>query len=148
MPKSALKEIYYVKPIDNSRFEPVTDSRLPRQYLLILFVAAALFCFGHTSESQRFCTVSDGYRIEQLQREKQTLLVAHHKLLMEEASLVNPVRIDMIARRDLGMMKLAAPRMLTSPAASAPEPAVVADAGRDSGALALQVRNIFAAAVP
>ncbi len=142
-----MKEIYYVKPIDNSRLVPVMDPRAPRQYLGILFLAAAVFAVVLFPSWQRFNGLEDGYRVEALQKEKQNLQESNRKLRLEEASLVNPVRIDTIARNDLGMTALAPPQIIREQAAPAPEISVVAAARRSTGPIAYQVKNV-AAAVP
>ena len=59
-----MKEIYYVKHVDNSRLVPVFDPRVPRQYLAILFLATVAFGAMMLSAWQRFDSVADGYRLE------------------------------------------------------------------------------------
>ena len=110
--KGAMKEIYYVKSIDNSRLVPVLDPRAPRQYLAILFLATVAFGAMMLSAWQRFDSVEDGYRLEAFQREKQQILEANRKLRLEEASLGDPVRIDTIARNELGMTPLSPPQIV------------------------------------
>ncbi len=142
-----MKEIYYVKPIDNSRLVPVMDPRTPRQYMGILVLAAAVFAVILFSSWQRFQGLENGYRVEALQTEKQNMLEANRKLRLEEASLVNPVRIDTIARNDLGMTTLAPPQIIRETAPQSPETPVVADSRHSVGPLAYQLKNV-AAAVP
>jgi cell division protein FtsL len=64
-------------------------------------LAAALFCAG-----QRFAMVQDGYRVETLQQEKKQIIEENRKLRLEVAALGDPVRIDAIARQELGMTNL------------------------------------------
>lgn len=142
-----MKEIYYVKPIDNSRLVPLMDPRTPRQYMGILVLASVVFAVILFSSWQRFKSLENGYRVEALQTEKQNMLEANRKLRLEEASLVNPVRIDTIARNDLGMTTLAPPQIIRETAPQAPETPVVADSRHPAGPLAYQVKNV-AAAVP
>ena len=142
-----MKEIYYVKPIDNSRLVPVVDPRSRRQYKAILFLAAAVFGMILSSAWQRFNGVEDGYRLESLRTEKQKMLESNRKLRLEEASLGDPVRIDTIARNELGMTRLTPPQIVNgAPVSSATDGSVVADAG-PSGPIAYQVKSV-AAAVP
>jgi len=126
-----MREIYYVKSVDNSRLVPVLDPRASRQYLTILFLAAVGFSAILTSAWKRFDGIEDGYRLEALQGEKQRILEANRKLRLEEAYLGDPVRIDAIARNELGMNKLSATQIVagepTTPSADA---SIVADAGR------------------
>jgi cell division protein FtsL len=142
-----MKEIYYVKPIDNSRLVPVVDPRSRRQYKAILFLAAAVFGMILSSAWQRFNGVEDGYRLESLRIEKQKMLESNRKLRLEEASLGDPVRIDTIARNELGMTGLTPPQIVNgAPVPSATDGSVVANAS-PFGPIAYQVKSV-AAAVP
>src|SRR3989337_2005951 len=112
-----MKEIYYIKPVDNSRLVPVSDPRAPRQQIGVLILAAAILVVVLSSAWQRFNGVEDGYRLETLRAEKQHIGETNRKLRLEEASLVDPVRIDLIARADLGMTALnPAPIIVSEPA--------------------------------
>jgi len=143
-----MKEIYYVKPVDNSRLVPVLDPRAPRQYLAILFLAIVAFGAIMLSAWQRFDSVEDGYRLESFQKEKQQLLEANRKLRLEEAYLGDPVRIDTIARNELGMTTLSPPQIVGGePVAPAPDASILADARRVAQPLPSQIKNV-AAAVP
>lgn len=144
-----MREIYYVKPVDNSRLVPVVDPRAPRQYLAILFIALMIFGVAMSSAWQRFNSVQDGYRLEALQNQKQQVQEANRKLRLEEASLVDPVRLDTIARNELGMTSLSPSQIIVGePASPAQDSSVLADARRPSGTtLPYQVKNV-AAAVP
>jgi cell division protein FtsL len=143
-----MREIYYVKPIDNSRLVPVFDPRAPRQYLAILFLATVAFGAMMLSAWQRFDSVEDGYRLEAFQREKQQMQEANRKLRLEEAYLGDPVRIDTIARNELGMTTLSPPQIVAGePASPAPEASMLADARRVAQPLPSQIKNV-AAAVP
>ncbi len=102
-----MQAIYYVKSVDNSRLVPLARPGEPRQYLMstllgVLLLGAALF-----SAMGRFQTLENGYRIERLERDKKISLEANRKLQLEEASLGDPLRIDWIARNELGMRTLA-----------------------------------------
>jgi cell division protein FtsL len=142
-----MREIYYIKPVDNSRLVPVTDPRSPRQYLAILFIGFLVFTIAMTAAWQRFVSVQDGYRLEALQSEKQQILEANRKLRLEEASLVDPVRLDAIARNELGMTTLSASQIIMAEPAGAQEPGVLADARRAPATMSSQVKSV-AAAVP
>src|SRR4026209_2415741 len=101
-----MQEIYYVKRVENSRLAPPAESLPSRGYFSMalyaaLALAAALFCAG-----QRFAIVQDGYRLETLQQEQQQIIEEKRKLTLEVAALGDPVRIDAIARQELGMTNL------------------------------------------
>ena len=122
------------------------DPRAPRQYLAILALASVVFGAIMLSAWQRFDDVQDGYRLEALQGENQQFMEANRKLRLEEAYLGDPVRIDTIARNELGMMPLAPPQIIAGePAAPVTDSSVLADARRPP--LPSQVKNV-AAAVP
>lgn len=101
-----MREIYYVKRVENSRVAPLAEPLPTRRYFSIgllagLGLAAAMFCAG-----QRFASVQEGYRLEALQQERQQSVEENRKLRLEVASLGDPVRIDAIAREQLGMTNL------------------------------------------
>ena len=101
-----MQEIYYVKRVENSRQAPPSEILPGRGYFRMalyaaMALAAALFCAG-----QRFASVQDGYRLEALQQEKQETIEENRKLRLEVAALGDPVRIDAIARQELGMTTL------------------------------------------
>lgn len=101
-----MQEIYYVKRVENSRVAPPSESLPSRGYFSMALyaafgLAAALFCAG-----QRFASVQDGYHLETLQQEKQQAVEENLKLRLEVAALGDPVRIDAIARQELGMTNL------------------------------------------
>ncbi len=143
-----MREIYYVKPIDNSRLVPLADHRLSRRQGAILLVACGLFATALGSAWHRLGYVQAGYRLEALQREKQQMLEANRKLKLEEAALDDPVRIEMIARHELGMTTLSPHQIVRSEAASgSPAIPVLAQVRRAAGPLPSPARNV-AAAVP
>jgi cell division protein FtsL len=101
-----MRDIYYVKRVENSRVAPLVEPLPTRRYFSIgilagFGLAAAMFCAG-----QRFASVQEGYHLETLQQEKQQAVEENRKLRLEVASLGDPVRIDAIARQQLGMTNL------------------------------------------
>jgi cell division protein FtsL len=98
-----MEDIYYVMPVDNSRLAPVANPRERRQYLRMILLAGLLLVAGLLSARGRMQSLESGYLLEQLEQEKQELLEANRKLRLEEASLGDPLRIDRIARHQLGM---------------------------------------------
>ncbi len=138
-----MKDIYFVMPIDNSRLVPVADPHAARKCLSIALLAS--FCFGTVlfSAWQSFECVQYGYRIERLQREKQQTLEANRKLRLEVASLGDPVRIDTIARNQLGMTSLSPAQIVSGEASSlAPEVSVLAKVRRLAAPLPPQAKNV------
>jgi hypothetical protein len=96
-------EIYFAKAIDNSRLVKVEDprrSRERRQFCAAL-VFFFLLVFGYAW--QHFRAIEYGYQIEAAKRELTSLTEMNHALRLEEASLRDPERIDVLARR-IGLM--------------------------------------------
>jgi cell division protein FtsL len=116
-------EIYFTKPIDNSRLVKVEDpvrSREMRQFGIALGV---LFLLVMTYAWQHFKAIEYGYKIESLKVQREGLTDANRSLRLEEASLRDPERIDNLARK-LGLQAPQAGqiiRMDTVPDGSAPE---------------------------
>jgi len=92
-------EIYFSKAIDNSRMVKMEDPHRNlemKQFcgaLILLFVLV----FGYTW--QHFRAIEYGYQIESAKRDLSTLTEMNHALMLEEASLRDPERIDVLARR-------------------------------------------------
>jgi cell division protein FtsL len=92
-------EIYFRKNIDNSRLVKVEDPRRAREMkhfgiaLLVLF----LLVMGYTI--QHFRAIEYGYKIESLRSERDGLVEMDRALRLEEASLRDPERIDLLARK-------------------------------------------------
>jgi hypothetical protein len=92
-------EIYFAKAIDNSRLVKVEDPRRNREMKQFGMALAFLFLFVFTYAWQHFKAIEYGYQIESAKRELANLSEMNHELRLEDASLRNPERIDMLARR-------------------------------------------------
>jgi cell division protein FtsL len=141
-----MQEIYYVKRVENSRLAPPSASLPGKSYFSLALYAglafgAALFCAG-----QRFASVQEGYRLEALQQEKQLAIEENRKLRLEVAALGDPVRIDAIARQDLGMTNLS-PHQIFPAEPSAAVISAMAQPGPASNPLPAPAKNA-AALVP
>ena len=135
--------IYYIKPIDNSRWVPPPNPREPRYHAALLVVGTLLVLAGMLLAGERFKSREYGYQIEGMEREKSELIEANRKLRLEEASLVDPLRIDSIARSELGMTTLGPEQIFRSvPAATGAT--IVAEQRPAVGLLATQSRGIAA----
>jgi cell division protein FtsL len=116
-----MKEIYFVKSVDNSRWSPAASPRERRYYGRLLLLGAALLGLGVLVSQERYQSREYGYQVEQLERQRLELIEANRKLRLEEASLGDPLRIDSIARNELGMATLAPQQIYyTGPASAAP----------------------------
>lgn len=91
-------EIYFAKPIDNSRLVKVEDPRRVREMRHFGIALGCLFLFVMAYAFQHFKAIEYGYRIEALKSERDGLIELNRALRLEEASLRDPERIDHMAR--------------------------------------------------
>jgi cell division protein FtsL len=95
-------EIYFRKNIDNSRLVKVDDPRRAREMKQFGFALCLLFVLVMGYALQHFRAIEYGYKIETLRSQRENLTEMNRSLRLEEASLRDPERIDMMARK-LGM---------------------------------------------
>ena len=95
-------EIYFRKTIDNSRLVKVEDPRREREMKQFAFALCCLFLLVMGYALQHFRAIEYGYRIETLRSQRDGLTEMNRALRLEEASLRDPERIDVMARK-LGM---------------------------------------------
>ena len=92
-------EIYFSKPIDNSRLVKIEDPRRGREMKQFGFALGCLFLLVMTFAWQHFKAIEYGYKIEALRTQRNELTEMNHALRLEEASLRDPERIDQLARK-------------------------------------------------
>ena len=92
-------EIYFSKAIDNSRLVKVEDPRRNREMKQFGTALACLFLLVFTYAWQHFKAIEYGYQIESTKRELSERTEMNHALRLEDASLRDPERIDLLARR-------------------------------------------------
>ncbi len=92
-------EIYFAKSIDNSRLVKVEDPRRSRDMRQFSTALACLFLLVFTYAWQHFRAIEYGYQIESAKRQLNNLTEMNRALRLEDASLRDPERIDVIARR-------------------------------------------------
>src|SRR5215472_15712956 len=92
-------EIYFAKAIDNSRLVKVEDPRRTREMKQFCTAIAFLFLLVFTYAWQHFKAIEYGYQIESAKRELATATEMNRALRLEDASLRDPERIDLLARR-------------------------------------------------
>jgi len=92
-------EVYFSKAIDNSRLVKVDDPRRSseRQQFCVVLAVFFLLALGYTW--QHFRAIEYGYQIEAAKRDLNGLSEMNSALRTEDASLRNPERIDLLARR-------------------------------------------------
>jgi hypothetical protein len=92
-------EIYFSKAIDNSRLIKVEDPRRSREMKQFGTALGVLFLLVFMYAWQHFKAIEYGYQIESAKRDLTALTEMSHALQLEEASLRDPERIDVLARR-------------------------------------------------
>jgi cell division protein FtsL len=109
--KSATVEFYTVKRIDNSRLvrnvEPVKMRNLYKTVALGGVIAA--FCMFYIY--QHFRCIDQSFQLEDLKAKTMQAQTLNSKLKLEIAYLRDPQRIDVIARRELGLTQPTANQM-------------------------------------
>jgi cell division protein FtsL len=125
-------EIYFRKSIDNSRLVKVEDPRREREMKFFGFALCCLFLLVMGYALQHFRAIEYGYKIEALRSQRDGMVEMNRALRLEEASLRDPERIDVMARR-LGMqspqpgqvMRMDASADLTAPVMASITPVAV-----------------------
>ena len=135
-----MQSIYFVKKIDNSKFVPLENTAEPRQYLTSTLIGALVLCAALFAATGRFQSLEYGYRIERLEKEKKVALETNRKLQLEEASLGDPMRIDWIARNELGMKTLAPNQIYR--AEEEPTPIATVNARTNEPILTARIQNL------
>ena len=92
-------EIYFNKAIDNSRLVKMEDPRRGREMRHFAMALACLFLLVMTYAWQHFKAIEYGYQIESLKIQRDNMVEMNRELRLEDASLRNPERIDVMARK-------------------------------------------------
>jgi cell division protein FtsL len=92
-------EVYFHKQIDNSRLRKVEDPNRGREMRQFGIALGCLFLLVMTFAWQHFAAIEYGYKIESLRSQRDGLVEMNRALRLEQASLRDPERIDIMARR-------------------------------------------------
>jgi cell division protein FtsL len=92
-------EIYFRKAIDNSRLVKLEDPRREREMKQFGLALCCLFLLVMGYALQHFRSIEYGYKIETLRSQREDLVNMNRALRLEEASLRDPERIDVMARK-------------------------------------------------
>src|SRR5271167_4842275 len=92
-------EIYFRKTIDNSRLVKVEDPRRGHEMRQFAVALCCLFLLVMGYALQHFRAIEYGYKIETLRSQRDGLTEMNRALRLEEASLRDPQRIDLKARK-------------------------------------------------
>ncbi|HWE50744.1 MAG TPA: hypothetical protein VG273_13190 [Bryobacteraceae bacterium] len=98
---------FYAKKIDNSRVVRQADPAARSECWSAVGAAAVLLVLGASIIAPHAGSVLEGYKLEALKQERQTLINERRDLEVKEAGLLSPERLN----------ALATARRLTSPAA-------------------------------
>ena len=90
-------EIYFRKSIDNSRLVKIEDPRRAREMKQFGIALCILFALVMGYALQHFRAIEYGYQIEALRSQRDGLLEMNRALRLEDASLRDPERIDVMA---------------------------------------------------
>ena len=92
-------EIYFRKTIDNSRLVKGEDPLRAREMKHFAIALCVLFALVMGYALQHFRAIEFGYQIEALRSQRDSMTEMNRALRLEEASLRDPERIDVMARK-------------------------------------------------
>jgi cell division protein FtsL len=124
-------EIYIVKHIDNSRLRKEVDYRRTKECFVLISLGVFCLLILLFLAWQHFEILRGGYENETFKKEVSRLEEENHKLKLERASLRSPQRIDLIARRDLGLVAPQTSQIVILPTSFPTEPLVTQLASTD-----------------
>ena len=101
--RATVREVYFVKRIDNSRLLREVDLAQRRQCYTLVALAGLAFALLFAYEWQHFQCVRYDYEIEQLRGQERALAEWNQQLELDQAGLEDPKRIDELAREKLGL---------------------------------------------
>ncbi len=101
--RASMPDVYYLKPIDNSRLRREVDRETRRECFCLLGLGILVFLFALLFAWQSFQFVRDGYQIEEVRKQRAALEEWNRQLRLQHASLADPQRIDAKARNELGL---------------------------------------------
>lgn len=98
-----VREFQTVKRIDNSRLVRRCEPVKLRYYYRMLALGAVMAAFFMLYIYQHFRCIDLSFQLEQVKAKQVEASTLNSSLKLEIASLRNPMRIDAIARRQLGL---------------------------------------------
>jgi cell division protein FtsL len=96
-------EVFFVKHIDNSRIVKADDPKRRREMKIFTITMSILFALVMVYVWQHFLAIEIGYQVETQKQQVAGMQEQNRQLRLTEAQLSNPVRIDQIAREQLGL---------------------------------------------
>jgi cell division protein FtsL len=98
-----MTEFYTVKQIDNSRVLRSTAPQRLREYCRLVALGGVLAGVALLYAWQHFQCIQLSYQLEELKAERAQAADLNQQLKLEAAGLRSPMRIDAIARNQLGL---------------------------------------------
>jgi len=98
-----MSEFYTVKQIDNSRLVRFVAPNHMRECARVVSLGALIALCAFLYAWQHFETIQLRYKLESLRSERAQAMELNQQLKLEIAGLRAPERIDVIARRQLGL---------------------------------------------
>ena len=98
-----MSEFYTVKQIDNSRVVRIVAPDHMRECARLVVLGLAISVCAFAYAWQHFATIQLRYQLESLRNERAQANELNQELKLEVAGLRAPGRIDLIARRRLGL---------------------------------------------
>jgi cell division protein FtsL len=98
-----MTEFYTVKQIDNSRLVRLVAPNHLRECARVVLLGGSIALGAFLYAWQHFETIQLRYQLESLRSERSQATELNQELKLEMAGLRAPERIDMIARRQLGL---------------------------------------------
>ncbi len=100
---SAMLEVQTIKRIDNSRLVRHVEPVKLRSYYRTLALGGIVAAFFMMYIYQHFRCIDLSFQLEEVKAKRVEAATLNSSLKLEIASLRNPMRIDVIARRQLGL---------------------------------------------
>lgn len=114
-------QFYWIKRIDNSRLIRQPDPASVRDGAALLGGALVCLAVVLVCAWQHFEFIHTGYRLEELRGRQERVLEWNRTFRLEQAALLDPMRIDVVARSQLGLDAPVAGQVI--PLGSGQEPA-------------------------
>jgi cell division protein FtsL len=96
-------QVCWVKRIDNTRLLRQRDPSYLRETSALIAGTLACLAIVLLCAWMQFEAVHAGYRLEELRARHNQVLEWNHNLRLEQAALLDPLRIDQLARNRLGL---------------------------------------------
>ncbi len=122
-------EVFFAKHIDNSRIVKADDPTRRREMRLFTMTMSLLFLLVMVYVWQHFSAIEVGYQVETQKQQVDQMREQNRQLRLAEAQLSNPIRIDQIAREQLGL-DAPEPGQVVRPDGATSNAAVLAQASR------------------